>query len=85
MNEKYVAATQPTKDDSRNDTEMRSCRSGICWRATASLTAGIRTIESAADTKAGNNNSGTSTPEITPYKIVAAEAVNPAIVKAFKK
>lgn len=76
---------QPTKEDKRSETEIRSCKSALCWRATASLTAGIRTMESAVDTKAGNSSKGTKTPEMTPYKMVAAEAVNPAIVNAFKK
>lgn len=57
----------------------------MCCRATASLTAGISTMDKAVDTKAGNNSKGTKTPEMTPYKIVAAEAVKPATVKAFKR
>ncbi|UZM98511.1 hypothetical protein OL548_28685 [Lysinibacillus sp. MHQ-1] len=57
----------------------------MCCLATASLTAGIRTIDKAVDTKAGNSSSGTKTPEMTPYRMVAADAVKPATVKAFKK
>ncbi|MCY1460135.1 hypothetical protein D9M71_776680 [compost metagenome] len=45
----------------------------------------MSTIDKAVDTNAGNNSNGTKTPEMTPYKIVAAEAVKPATVKAFKK
>ena len=64
---------------------MRSFNFFLLLEAAAPLTAGTKTTDNAYGINAGNNNSGMSTPEIIPYKEVAAIAVIPDIESARKK